>query len=85
MNKKKLLEANNLYIKKIRKLHREIENANIRIQTMNNLDKELVELKGMGLKATSLIAHLKDQYGFNEVEQKTFDEIIEVFGYKDVW
>lgn len=51
----------------------------------SELIKRFKKANESGLKATSLIAHLKDQYGFNDVEQKTFDEIIEVFGYNDVF
>ena len=46
------------------------------------LQSRIQEMEKAGLNATELIAYLKDQYGFNEEEQKAFDSIRKVFGYK---
>ena len=43
--------------------------------------EEISELKKLGKKATELIAHLKDRYGFNEAEEKAQDELNNIFGY----
>ncbi len=53
------------------------------IRKFQQLQKEKDKLKKAGLEATNLIAHFKDQQlgGFNDVEQETFDELINVFGY----
>lgn len=47
--------------------------------------KRLKEMEEAGKEATSLIAHLKDQYGFNEPEQEAQDKIMKVFKYEGRW
>ena len=49
------------------------------------LEKRVAELEEAGNEATSLIAHLKDQYGFNEVEEDSQDKIMAVFDYEGRW
>ena len=53
------------------------------IDTDKNI--RIKELEAAGKEATALIAHLKDQYGFNEEEQKAQDKIMEVFEYDGRW
>jgi len=38
-----------------------------------------------GKEATSLIAHLKDQHGFNEEEEKSQNKIMSIFAYEGCW
>lgn len=50
-----------------------------------NVNNRLSEMEEAGKEATSLIAHLKDQHGFNDVEVESQDKIISVFGYEGYW
>lgn len=45
----------------------------------------LEKIEEAGKEATSLIAHLKDQHGFNEVEEEAQDKIMDVFQYEGRW
>ncbi len=47
-----------------------------------NLLKGNERLKKAGKEATELIAHLKDQYGFNEEEESSQNKIMSVFDYE---
>ncbi len=49
------------------------------------MKKRIEELEKAGEKATELIAHLKDQYGLNEVEEKAQKEVMKVFNYNGKW
>lgn len=49
------------------------------------VSKRLSEMEEAGRESTSLIAHLKDQYGFNEVEEESQDKIMAVFEYEGSW
>lgn len=53
--------------------------------TVPDVSKRLLEMEEAGKKATSLIAHLKDQHGFNEVEEEAQDKIMKVFKYEGRW
>lgn len=49
------------------------------------VSKRFSEMEEAGKEATSLIAHLKDRYGFNEVEEEAQDKIMTVFEYEGRW
>lgn len=49
------------------------------------VSKRFSEMEEAGKEATLLIAQLKDQYGFNEVEEEVQDKIMKVFKYKGRW
>ena len=49
------------------------------------VSKRFSEMEEAGKEATSLIAHLKDQYGFNDVEEEAQDKIMSVFEYEGRW
>lgn len=52
---------------------------------LDGVSNRLSEMEEAGKEATSLIAHLKDQHGFNEEEQASQDKIMEVFEYEGRW
>lgn len=49
------------------------------------VSNRLSEMEEAGKEATSLIAHLKDQHGFNSEEQASQDKIMDVFEYEGRW
>lgn len=53
--------------------------------TIHDVSNRLSEMEEAGKEATSLIAHLKDQHGFNEVEEEAQNKIMKVFKYEGRW
>ena len=54
-------------------------------EMFNQMKSQIDELKEAGKEATALIAHLKDQHGFNDEEQDAQDRIMDVFEYEGRW
>jgi len=52
---------------------------------IETLEEYIDYLESVGKEATSLIAHLKDQYGFNDEEQKAQDKVMTAFKYEGDW
>lgn len=52
---------------------------------ISELLRRFKQMSEAGKQATELIAHLKDQHNFNEVEQEAQDKIMEVFNYQGNW
>jgi hypothetical protein len=50
-----------------------------------DVGNRLSKMEEAGKEATSLIAHLKDQHGFNDEEQASLDKIMAVFKYEGDW
>ena len=59
--------------------------AGYRALSIQRVSKRFSEMEEAGKEATSLIAHLKDQYGFNDVEEEAQDKIMSVFEYEGRW
>lgn len=53
--------------------------------SIQRVSNRLYEMEVAGKEATSLIAHLKDQHGFNDEEQATQDKVMAVFKYEGRW
>jgi|GEM_PF-5462714 len=53
--------------------------------SIHSVSNRLLEMEEAGKEATSLIAHLKDQHGFNDEEQASQDKIMNVFKYEGRW
>ena len=60
----------------------EIADELVNILPIQIVSKRLSEMEEAGKEATSLIAHLKDQHGFNDEEQASQDKIMDVFKYE---
>ena len=88
MNTAEILQAKDLRIQVLEEQLTACKSDRKRLKKQLKLyvvGNRLSEIEEAGKEATSLIAHLKDQHGFNDEEQASQDKIMNVFKYEGDW